>query len=216
MRDQVERTVSAFGYYKSSIDHPNDSLDLVFGTPEARLRLAHADSAPLHLRRGPVGRYAYTAILTTVAGLSEDEADRAIDEFIGQSFAQRVLYESKVHRSTKKFPPLSILLHSQYHYFLHQLFEIVDPRRVMLVTLGSGVPVGAIISDWLGESQLPVTFPYRNFSRMHSAEVIKAREFCAAVLGDEFDSQSREIGHLANAVGCHHELFSESALFHRE
>ena len=213
MRDQVERTVSAFAYYKSSITHPDDSLNLVFGNAEVRGRLAQDSNAPLHLRQGPIGRYAYTAILTTLAGVSESEANNLIEEFAMQSFAQRVYWESKFFKKQSRFPPLSILLHSQYAYFLRQMLEILDPERIMLVTPNADLPIGRIIGEWLGVPTSDSLLPRTNQSRLVSAEVAKARAFCASILGESFSDQTDEIAILANEFGLRSSLFSADSLY---
>ncbi len=215
MRNQVERTVSAFAYYKSSLLHPRDSLDLVFGDARTQARLASDPLAPAHLRRGPVGRYAYTAILTTLAGISQEAADALIEEFVQQSFAQRLLYESRYLKEHGSFTPLSMLLHSYYAFFLRQMLDIVDPKRVMLITPTANLPIGNVLATWLGVPPTDALLPSSNASRLSSTEIARARAFCADVLGASFAKETAEVATLAErclpAV-----LFSAHALFGKE
>jgi len=199
LRNQIERTVSAWACYHSALEPTDEALRNTYGDAETRRQLARDPLMPTHLRRASFGRYTHTTLLQAVCGVGESEADEAITLFTKQSFGERLLYETRWHRKHGKYPLLSVLVQSHYAYHLRALFSAVDPARVAVVTLTPEfVPA---LMRWLG---VPYTgpLPHENRSRGNWLDAEEARQLCTAAMGAAFASESKEAMSLLNKTDC--------------
>lgn len=179
LRDPIARTVSAFNFYRAALTDPDRVIAMTYGDERTRARLAKDRAMPDHLRRLEFGRHAYTSILVDVAGVTEAEADAAIETFAGQTFGERLLYELREHQRSGRYPLMSVLLNSHYPFYLRQMFKIVDPRRVMMFAPKD-------------DSEL---------ARHNSADAPDSeqhRSLCRTMLGNSFAAESKELAALVS------------------
>jgi len=149
LRDQLERTISAYSLYKRSLAVPVTettisaaAAGLRFGTTEQRISARMDQVAPSFLLPPIAGRYVFTAMLAKLRRLHPDDPevsriDEEVERFAGTAFAARAMDELRRLKRDRQLPLLSILVFSYFNRWMRQIVSIADPRRIIVATMGN-------------------------------------------------------------------------------
>jgi hypothetical protein len=177
MRNQLDRTVSAFKLYRgrhalpATIENIHDPIDNTrYGDTQARAALLADPLCPAYLKRPPVGRYAYTSVMAAERGVPDgdpriDECDASLALLEKQNLAQRVIHELRHFERTGRFPAASILVNSYFYEPTKCLFEIFETRMILPITIEAAITarICAPVKRLLGsthEEQIPLGHVY--------------------------------------------------------
>lgn len=229
LRNQFDRTVSAYKYYRALLTIPiNEQFDslrteseeppllaalgraprlvnsflrtgarcyfrafgklpIEMGGPDLSLWMADADEGvPAHFVALPVGKYFGTANMVAVSGADRvkpaliDEADRECALIATQTLPERIMHELRVLRRRGEFPCVSILANSFFCPIIVQLLQIVDPARVLLLSMEGAADAASLsptLVRFLGgaERVSDLVFPRSNDTAGH-ASLLDARQ----------------------------------------
>ncbi len=203
-------------------------LPTEMGGPDLGLWMAEAnEGVPAHFVAPPVGKYFGTANMVAVSGADRvqpaavDEADRECALIAAQSLPERIMHELRVLKQRGAFPCVSILSNSFFGPVIAQLLQIVDPARVLLVsmeTAAGATELAPNMARFLG-GPAPATdsaFPRSNDTAGH-ASLVDARQLRRAELLIR-DGLLADTAALRDAVGRHRtldlSLFNPDRLYH--
>jgi hypothetical protein len=152
LRNQFERTVSAFNFYKSwNSEKLSPTLQ-----KKLLLEIAYKNLPEENEYNNLQGHYIHSWFncqdQMTRNENSLDRFDRYIEEFNNSSFQKRVSYEIRYLNKENEFPRLSILSNSFYSWKIRLMLKIVDPARVMIISesfLKNMASYSAEIADFL-------------------------------------------------------------------
>jgi hypothetical protein len=152
LRNQFDRTVSAFNYYKS---RNSEKLSPAL-QKKLLLEIAYKNLPEENTYGNLQGHYIHSWIncqdQMTRNVNSLDTFDRYVEELNNLSFQKRVSYEIRYLNKENEFPRLSILSNSFYSWKIRLMLKIVDPARVMIISesfLKNMASYSAEIADFL-------------------------------------------------------------------
>jgi len=229
LRNRLQRTVSAFAYYKALhvrkacaatlYSYPNS---LKFGDAAIRGQWANDPLAPSMLRTESLGRYAFTAINGSVRGLAAgdprlDAVDDEVERFRSASLPSVILREFRHYRREGSFPQLSILMFSYFTWGLENVLSKLDRARVQVVTLQERTCREALksrIGEFLGLDDLPTNLPKTNDSGAFGGGVSDHDVLMAEnMLRESFKIDAESLSNLfASYSDLNLSLFSSEAL----
>ncbi|MEI9915793.1 MAG: hypothetical protein WDN29_08270 [Methylovirgula sp.] len=232
VRNQLERTVSSFGYCKDV--HPRKideqllrehEFKLQTKIPGAETKFADGTRIPRHFRNAiRHGHYLFSSV--GYYNYEGDEAeplrtsfDSKIERFMRRSFTAQLAYEA-YHLRTKGTWPLvlSVLAGSFYTSPIRRVLTILDPRKVMVVSsnrISGADSVRHHLSSFLNLEQVDAGHDLRSVN-VSDGRWVKPEEVNEArrLLAEPFDEDTRNLlSTLRQYPEVDLSLFDPSSLF---
>ena len=210
LRNQLERTISAYRFYRDINGRKLDAESMARIGERVKLesrgehvRLVNGDKAPEYLRRPlPLGHYFHSAWNHQAAPDAEWAAlleafDLEVAGVLSRSFLRQLQHEIATYRSEHCFPKCNVLNFSYYTYHLTRLFETVAPEKIMIISSrgfkDSAALNAALVRFLEPRNATPETLVPERLNETEGAAISKVeREGARRILHDSFvqDTQS--------------------------
>jgi hypothetical protein len=196
---------------------------LRFGSATLRRTAGEKSLTPAFLKGPVLGNYVYTAMMAKLRGIDRDgdgiaRIDEAFERFLRRTLSEQIVAEFRhIRRNGGHFPEMSVLANSYFASWIPRLLQLVDPRKVAVVTLddeGVRCRLHEAMCKFIGLDGGDVQFPHENMRS--DREPIGERDLALAreLMDQSLSGDSR---HVVDLIGrtpaLNTTLFAESALY---
>jgi hypothetical protein len=230
MRNQFARTQSGYRMYRTVMSAaPTDANltsqtgQLRFGSATLRRTAGEKSLTPAFLKGPVLGNYVYTAMMAKLRGIDRDgdgiaRIDEAFERFLRRTLSEQIVAEFRhIRRNGGHFPEMSVLANSYFASWIPRLLQLVDPRKVAVVTLddeGVRCRLHEAMCKFIGLDGGDVQFPHENMRS--DREPIGERDLALAreLMDQSLSGDSRQVVDLIGRTpALNTTLFAESALY---